>query len=97
MIDFAIVAAFVVYSVTVGFRARRQASKDLNEYFLAGRSISGTRAGFSMAATQFAADTPLMVMGLLAVGGIFSLEGRRAPGLDLVAHVAQLGARGVAT
>lgn len=73
MIDFAIVVAFIVYSVTVGFMARRQASKDLNEYFLAGRSISGTRAGFSMAAMQFAADTPLMVMGLLAVGGIFSL------------------------
>ena len=73
MLDFAIVAAFVAYSVTVGLRARRQASRDLDEYFLAGRSVSGTRAGFSMAATQFAADTPLLVMGLLAVGGIFSL------------------------
>ncbi|MEO0998364.1 MAG: sodium transporter, partial [Pseudomonadota bacterium] len=73
LIDFAIVAAFVIYSVTVGFLSRRRASRDLNEYFLAGRSVSGTRAGFSMAATQFAADTPLLVMGLLAVGGIFSL------------------------
>jgi Na+/proline symporter len=73
MIDFAIVAAFVIYSITVGFMSRKQASKDLNEYFLAGRSVSGTKAGFSMAATQFAADTPLLVMGLIAVGGIFSL------------------------
>ena len=73
LIDFAIVAAFVIYSVTIGFLSRRQASKDLNEYFLAGRSVSGTKAGFSMAATQFAADTPLLVMGLIAVGGIFSL------------------------
>ena len=73
MIDFAIVAAFVVYSVAVGFRSRRAASRDLDEYFLAGRSVSGTRAGFSMAATQFAADTPLIVMGLIAVGGVFSL------------------------
>ena len=73
IVDFAIVAAFVIYSVTIGFRSRKQASKDLNEYFLAGRSVSGTRAGFSMAATQFAADTPLLVMGLIAVGGIFSL------------------------
>ncbi len=72
-IDFAIVAAFVIYSVTIGFMSRKQASKDLNEYFLAGRSVSGTKAGFSMAATQFAADTPLLVMGLIAVGGIFSL------------------------
>lgn len=57
----------------MGLRARKQASKDLGEYFLAGRSIGGFRAGFSMAATQFAADTPLLVMGLLATGGIFSL------------------------
>ena len=73
MIDFAIVAAFVIYSVTIGFLSRHQASKNLDEYFLAGRSVSGTRAGFSMAATQFAADTPLMVMGLIAIGGVFSL------------------------
>ncbi|MFQ5983288.1 MAG: sodium transporter, partial [Woeseiaceae bacterium] len=73
MIDLIIVAAFVIYSVSVGFLNRKQASKDLAEYFLAGRSVSGTRAGFSMAATQFAADTPLLVMGLIAVGGVFSL------------------------
>ena len=72
-VDFAIVAAFVIYSITIGFMSRKQASRDLNEYFLAGRSVSGTKAGFSMAATQFAADTPLLVMGLIAVGGIFSL------------------------
>ncbi len=73
MIDFAIVGAFVVFSIVVGLRARRQASRDLDEYFLAGRSVSGIRAGFSMAATQFAADTPLLVTGLIAVGGVFSL------------------------
>ena len=73
LIDFAIVAAFVIYSVTIGFLSRKQASENLDEYFLAGRSVSGTRAGLSMAATQFAADTPLLVMGLIAVGGVFSL------------------------
>lgn len=73
MIDLAIVLAFVVYSITVGFLSRKQASVDLKEYFLAGKTLGGWRAGFSMAATQFAADTPLLVMGLLAVGGIASL------------------------
>ncbi len=73
MLDLLIVAAFVVYSIAIGLRSRRQASRDLDQYFLAGRSVSGLRAGFSMAATQFAADTPLLVTGLLAVGGIFSL------------------------
>jgi Na+/proline symporter len=73
MLDFAIVVAFVLYGIGAGLRARRQASRDLTEYFLAGRSIGGWRAGFSMAATQFAADTPLLVMGLIATGGAFSL------------------------
>ena len=73
MIDLAIVLVFVAYSVAAGFAARRRAARGLDEYFLAGRSIKGWRAGLSMAATQYAADTPLLVMGLLAVGGAFSL------------------------
>tara|TARA_B100000315_G_scaffold72003_1_gene65634 strand:+ start:1921 stop:3792 length:1872 start_codon:yes stop_codon:yes gene_type:complete len=73
MIDLAIVLAFVIYSVSAGFRARSKASRNLVEYFLAGRSIPGWKAGFSMAATQYAADTPLLVMGLMATGGIFML------------------------
>ena len=69
MLDLAIVLAFVAYSVAAGLRARRQASEGLEEYFLAGRKIRGWRAGVSMAATQYAADTPLLVSGLVAVGG----------------------------
>ncbi|HDQ00072.1 MAG TPA: sodium transporter [bacterium] len=71
MIDLLIILAFVAYSITSGFRAKSKASENLSEYFLAGRTISGWRAGFSMAATQFAADTPLLVTGLIATGGIF--------------------------
>ena len=73
MLDLAIVLAFVAYSVSAGFRARRQASRGLDEYFLAGRTLPGWKAGVSMAATQFAADTPLLVAGLVATGGIFLL------------------------
>ena len=72
-VDALIVVAFVVYAVTVGLRNRRQASKNLEEYFLAGRSLPGWKAGLSMAATQFAADTPLLVTGLVATAGIFGL------------------------
>lgn len=71
MIDLIIVAAFVAYALYSGLSARRAASTSLQEYFLAGRTIKGWRAGVSMAATQFAADTPLLVMGLIATGGIF--------------------------
>ncbi len=72
-LDLAIVAIFVAYAVAAGLRSRRQASRDLEEYFLAGRSLRGWQAGVSMAATQFAADTPLVVAGLIATAGLFSL------------------------
>ena len=73
MLDLIIVLAFVVYAVGSGLASRKKASEGLGEYFLAGKTLGGWRAGFSMAATQFAADTPLLVMGLVATGGVFLL------------------------
>ena len=72
-VDALIVLAFVAYAISAGVRHRRQASKNLDEYFLAGRSLPGWKAGLSMAATQFAADTPLLVTGIIATAGIFGL------------------------
>lgn len=72
-IDLLIIIGFVVYSVTIGFVMQKKASRGLTEYFLAGRTLKGWQAGFSMAATQYAADTPLLVTGLIATAGIFSL------------------------
>lgn len=72
-IDIAILAIFIAYSISVGLHARRRASRSLEEYFLAGRSVRGWRAGVSMAATQLAADTPLLVTGLIASAGVFML------------------------
>ena len=73
MLDALIVLVFIAWSVGLGLSKRRLASRDLSEYFLAGRSVSGWRAGLSMAATQFAADTPLLMTGLIATAGIFAL------------------------
>ncbi len=73
LVDASIVLAFVLVSVAAGLAARKRASESLEEYFLAGRSLPGWQAGASMAATQFAADTPLLVTGLIATAGIFSL------------------------
>ena len=73
ILDALIMLAFILYAASAGLRARAKASRNLEEYFLAGRSLSGWQAGLSMAATQFAADTPLLVTGLIAVSGIFSL------------------------
>lgn len=71
MLDLLIVLGFIAYAIYSGFKSKNDAGKNLTEYFLAGRSIKGWRAGLSMAATQFAADTPLLVTGMIATGGIF--------------------------
>ena len=73
LIDIAILAAFVIHAAAAGARNRRAAARSLDDYFLAGRSLRGWQAGLSMAATQFAADTPLLVTGLIATAGIFAL------------------------
>ena len=72
-LDVSLVLGFVAYVIVSGWRARRSASAGLEQYFLAGRQLNGWQAGLSMAATQFAADTPLLVTGLVAAGGIFAL------------------------
>jgi Na+/proline symporter len=73
VLDLLIVLAFVVYAIGAGFRSRRVASRNLEEYFLAGKTLRGWQAGTSMAATQFAADTPLLVTGLVATAGVFAV------------------------
>lgn len=72
-IDGAIVLIFLLYALAAGLWSRKAASRNLEEYFLAGRSLRGWQAGISMAATQFAADTPLLVTGLIATSGVFAL------------------------
>lgn len=73
LLDATIIVAFLLYSIYSGFRSRKVASQNIEEYFLAGRTLPGWKAGISMAATQFAADTPLLVTGMIATAGIFSL------------------------
>lgn len=72
-IDSLILGVFVCYSVAAGFYHRKKASRGPEDYFLAGRTLKGWQAGLSMSATQFAADTPLLVTGLVATAGLFSL------------------------
>ena len=48
----------------------RRGGASLTQYFLSGRDLPWWLAGTSMVATTFAADTPLVVTGLVAVNGI---------------------------
>src|SRR6266498_6048605 len=69
-IDWAIVASYFLLSTVIGLAFTRRGGESLNEYFLSGRNVSWWLAGASMVATTFAADTPLVVTGLVVAHGV---------------------------
>jgi len=70
-IDWVILCAYLGFAVGVGLWFRRRASRNVDEYFLSGRTLPWWLAGTSMVATSFAADTPLLVSGWVRSGGIW--------------------------
>src|SRR3989440_2572897 len=69
-LDWAIVAAYFLFNLAVGFYYKARAGKSTGEFFLGGRNVPWWLAGTSMVATTFAADTPLVVTGMVARYGI---------------------------
>ena len=69
-LDWAIVAAYFVLSIGVGIRFTKKGGESLDQYFVAGRAVPWWLAGAAMIATTFAADTPLVVTGLVAAHGV---------------------------
>jgi Na+/proline symporter len=69
-IDWAIVAAYFLLSVGIGLYFTKRGGESLDEYFLSGRQVTWWLAGASMVATTFAADTPLVVTGLVSAHGV---------------------------
>lgn len=69
-IDWSIIAIYFVLSLAIGLYFTRRAGKDTEQYFLGGRSIPWWLAGVSIVATTFSSDTPLLVTGITARGGI---------------------------
>ena len=70
IIDWLVIAAYFALNVGIGFYYKSRASKSVSEFFLSGRNVPWWLAGTSMVATTFAADTPLVVTGLVARNGI---------------------------
>jgi solute:Na+ symporter, SSS family len=69
-IDWAIVAGYFLLTAGIGFFFTRRGGESLDEYFLSGRQVPWWLAGGAMVATTFAADTPLVVTGLVATKGV---------------------------
>jgi Na+/proline symporter len=69
-VDWAIVVAYFALSTAIGFAFTKRGGESLDEYFLSGRKVPWWLAGAAMVATTFAADTPLVVTGLVASRGV---------------------------
>ncbi len=69
-VDWTILLLFLTFTIIVGLRLRKRASSSPEEYFISGRRLPWWVLGTSMAATTFAADTPLAVTGLTAEHGL---------------------------
>jgi solute:Na+ symporter, SSS family len=68
--DWLVVAAYFAANLGIGLWYRSRATSSTEEYFTGGRGVSWWLAGTSMVATTFAADTPLVVTGIVATNGI---------------------------
>jgi solute:Na+ symporter, SSS family len=70
LLDWTVIAAYFLFNLGIGLYYARKATGSTSEFFLSGRNVPWWLAGTSMVATTFAADTPLVVTGLVASNGI---------------------------
>ncbi len=70
ILDWIIITAYLIFSITVGICFSKRALKSVDEYFVSGRVLPWWLAGMSMVASAFAIDTPLGITGLVAKDGI---------------------------
>jgi len=69
-LDWLVIAAYFLMNLAIGLYYARRARGSTTDFFLSGRDVPWWLAGTSMVATTFAADTPLVVTGLVARYGI---------------------------
>jgi Na+/proline symporter len=65
-----VIGGYFLFNILIGFYYKKRAGSNVTEFFLSGRNVPWWLAGTSMVATTFAADTPLVVTGLVAKNGI---------------------------
>lgn len=70
LLDWGGVVGYLAITLALGLYFRRRSSSNTEDYFVSGRKVSWWLAGTSMVATTFAADTPLVVTGLVYTQGI---------------------------
>ena len=69
-IDWAVVVAFIGFTLAVGLALARRASSSAGEFFLSGRNMPWWLLGVSMVATTFSTDTPNLVTDIVRTRGV---------------------------
>jgi SSS family solute:Na+ symporter len=69
-LDWGIVGGYLLLALLAGILVSRRAGSSIESYFIAGRQLPWWWLGTSMVATTFAADTPLVVSGMVARHGV---------------------------
>ncbi|MFB3917951.1 MAG: sodium:solute symporter family protein [Terriglobales bacterium] len=70
LLDWSAIAGYLLITLLLGLYFRRRSARSVDDYFVSGRNVSWWLAGTSMVATTFAADTPLVVSGIVYTQGI---------------------------
>jgi solute:Na+ symporter, SSS family len=70
LLDWAVIGGYLLLMLLLGLYFRRRSSESTMDYFASGRQTAWWLAGTSMVATTFAADTPLVVAGLVYTQGV---------------------------
>jgi len=69
-LDWIVVAVYALLAMGTGLYFTRRAGRQVDEYFLGGRSMPWWLLGTSMVATTFSADTPNLVTNFVRTGGV---------------------------
>ena len=70
LLDWSAIVGYLAITLILGLWFRGRSGKSVDDYFVSGRNVNWWLAGTSMVATTFAADTPLVVTGLVYSQGI---------------------------
>ena len=71
-IDWVVILGYLMLSITISFFFIKHRSENIEDFFVAGRSLPWWLLGTSIAATWFATDAPLAITALVRSKGIYA-------------------------
>ena len=72
LLDWAVIIGYMVLSIVIAFFIAKHKSKNITDFFVAGRNLPWWLLGTSIAATWFATDAPLAMTALVRSKGIYA-------------------------